>query len=73
MRPAPPAPLEPIPQPETPRVAGLLPAYFAFDEVGIYPILTAFLAVIGVYFIFWLAQGGGEELAWLIDHFIGGK
>ena len=73
LRPVPPAPLKPVHQPETPLSAGLLPAHFALDEVGVYPLLTAFLAVISVYFIVWLSQGGGEELAWMIDLFIGGK
>ncbi len=48
------------------------PVYFAVSEVGIYPLVTVFLAVIGVYFIVWLVQGGGEELGMLFKQLIGG-
>lgn len=41
----------------------LMPIGFAWDEIGIYPLLTAFLAVVGVYFSVWLAKGGAEELS----------
>lgn len=41
----------------------LQPIDFAWDEVGIYPLLTALLAVVGVYFSVWLANGGAEELS----------
>lgn len=40
-----------------------MPVDFAWDEVGIYPLLTALLAVVGVYFSVWLANGGAEELS----------
>lgn len=43
------------------------PLDLAWGEVGIYPLLTAFLAVVAVYFAFWLAQGGADELAiWFV-------
>ena len=41
----------------------LQPIDWAWDEVGIYPLLTALLAVVGVYFSVWLANGGAEELS----------
>lgn len=39
------------------------PLDLAWSEVGVYPLLTAFLGVVGVYFVFWLAQGGAQELS----------
>ena len=39
------------------------PIDLAWNEVGVYPLLTAFLGVIGFYFAVWLANGGAEELA----------
>jgi hypothetical protein len=41
----------------------LMPINFAWDEVGIYPLLTVLLGVVGVYFSVWLANGGAEELS----------
>jgi hypothetical protein len=41
----------------------LMPIHFAWDEVGIYPLLTALLGVVGTYFSVWLAKGGAEELS----------
>lgn len=41
----------------------LMPVDFAWDEVGVYPLLTALLAVVGAYFSVWLANGGAEELS----------
>jgi len=41
----------------------LQPINWAWDEVGIYPLLTALLGVVGVYFSVWLANGGAEELS----------
>ena len=35
----------------------------AWAEVGVYPLLTAFLAVLAVYFSVWLARGGADQLA----------
>lgn len=51
----PPAPL--------PSIPALHPLDLAWNEIGVYPLLTALLAVVGVYFAVWLAQGGAQELA----------
>jgi hypothetical protein len=43
------------------------PVHLAWDEIGVYPLLTAFLSVVGIYFIVWLANGGAEEISiWFI-------
>ncbi len=39
------------------------PVDLAWSEVGVYPLLTAFLAVVGAYFVVWLAQGGAEQIS----------
>lgn len=39
------------------------PIDLAWNEIGVYPLLTAFLGVVGIYFIFWLANGGAQELS----------
>ena len=67
-------PVSPAPAPQT-NVAlqpgrthlpkSLSPVGLAFDEVGIYPLVTVFLAVVGVWFAMWVAQGGGVELSWI--------
>lgn len=55
-------------QPRRPRrPASLSPVGLAFDEVGIYPLLTVFLAVVGVWFAIWVAQGGGVELSRIFE------
>jgi hypothetical protein len=46
-----------------PSVPDLRPLDLAWNEIGVYPLLTAFLAVVGVYFAVWLANGGAQELA----------
>ncbi|MFH1633319.1 MAG: hypothetical protein ABIG63_04805 [Chloroflexota bacterium] len=62
-------PLAPTPAPAPPvlaiksRKSNVLPVGLSFDEVGIYPLVTVFLTVIGVYFVFWIANGGGAEIA----------
>ncbi len=33
------------------------------SQSPIYPLVSVFLAVLGVYFVAWLAQGGAEEIA----------
>ena len=43
----------------------LRPIDLAWNEVGVYPLLTALLGVLGVYFAVWLAKGGAEELSLL--------
>ncbi|HKJ39727.1 MAG TPA: hypothetical protein VJ972_13200 [Anaerolineales bacterium] len=39
------------------------PIDLAWNEVGVYPLLTALLGVVGVYFAVWLANGGAQELS----------
>lgn len=39
------------------------PIDLAWNEVGVYPLLTALLGVLGIYFAVWLANGGAQELA----------
>ena len=39
------------------------PIDLAWNEVGVYPLLTALLGVVGVYFAVWLANGGALELS----------
>ena len=39
------------------------PVDLAWNEVGVYPLLTALLGVVGVYFAVWLGKGGAEELS----------
>ncbi len=39
------------------------PIDLAWNEVGVYPLLSALLGVVGVYFAVWLANGGAEELS----------
>jgi hypothetical protein len=36
------------------------------EEVGVYPLVTVLLTVIGIYFLVWLAQGGAAEISLLI-------
>jgi len=43
------------------------PVDLAWNEVGVYPLLTALLGVLGIYFTVWLANGGAQELAfWFV-------
>ena len=43
------------------------PINLAWNEVGVYPLLTVLLGVVGIYFTVWLANGGAQELAiWFI-------
>ena len=39
------------------------PVDLAWHEVGVYPLITVLLGVVGVYFAVWLAKGGAQELA----------
>jgi hypothetical protein len=41
----------------------IFPVHLAVDEIGIYPLLTAFLAVVGVYFVVWIQNGGAGEIS----------
>lgn len=43
--------------------AVIRPIDLAWNEVGVYPLLTALLGVVGVYFAVWLANGGAQELS----------
>ena len=53
-------------QPQMPQ-ATMRPVDLAWNEVGVYPLLTVFLGVVGIYFTVWLANGGAQELAfWFI-------
>ena len=47
----------PIPDP------AFSPVDLAWSEIGVYPLLTVLLGVVGVYFAVWLYQGGAVELA----------
>jgi len=43
------------------------PIDLAWNEVGVYPLLTVLLGVVGTYFAVWLANGGAQELSiWFI-------
>ena len=53
----------PAPPPMPARALGLRPLSLDTSGVGVYPLLTVFLAVVGIYFVVWLAGGGGEEIA----------
>jgi len=35
----------------------------ALPKSGIYPLVSVWLAVLGLYFVAWLAQGGAQEIA----------
>jgi hypothetical protein len=59
-RPEPSAPMRSTPM-FTPGV--VRPVDLAWGEVGVYPLLTALLGVLGTYFLVWLARGGAEQLA----------
>jgi hypothetical protein len=49
-------------QPQMPQ-ANMRPIDLAWNEVGVYPLLTVLLGVVGIYFAVWLANGGAQELA----------
>lgn len=59
-------PAAPTRTPISPPVGSYYPVAFALDDVGIYPLVTVLLAVIGIYFLVWLAQGGAAEISRLI-------
>jgi hypothetical protein len=48
---------------DEPVPAAALPLQWAVEEVGLYPLMSACLAVVGVYFIVWLARGGASEIS----------
>jgi hypothetical protein len=52
------------------QVPGSRPIAFAWEEVGVYRLVTVWLGVIGLYFIYWLTQGGTQELGrWMSSMF----
>ena len=59
----------PSTRPEQPKpifdsnVVHTRPIDLAWNEVGIYPLLTILLGVVGIYFAVWLANGGAQELS----------
>jgi hypothetical protein len=60
---------EPLVYPSGPQVnqPTARPVDLAWNEVGVYPLLTVLLGVVGVYFAVWLANGGAQELSiWFI-------
>ena len=61
-----PIPQVSIPEPSVVAVSGaaisMKPITFAWEEVGTYRLVTVLLAVVGIYFIFWLVQGGAQEI-----------
>jgi hypothetical protein len=61
-----PKPASPTKTPFSPTARSFHPVDLAVDEVGIYPLVTVFLTVTGIYFLVWLAQGGAAEIALLI-------
>jgi hypothetical protein len=44
-----------------------LPVSFDLGKYSVYPLMTVFLIVVGIYFVVWLAQGGQQELAQLLE------
>lgn len=59
-----PAAARPLWPPQTSlRRANKFAMALALPESGIYPLVTVLLAVLGAYFVAWLAQGGAEEIA----------
>jgi len=50
-----------------PNTVNTRPIDLAWNEVGVYPLLTVLLGVVGIYFTVWLANGGAQELAfWFV-------
>jgi hypothetical protein len=42
------------------------PVSLAWEEIGIYRLVTVWLVVVGFYFLYWLYQGGTEEIGRLM-------
>ncbi len=51
------------PESAAPAPPAFWPLDLAWREVGVYPLLTVWLAVVGIYFTHWLANGGAQDLA----------
>jgi hypothetical protein len=62
----PPGPQVSVPKRITAGTSGaaisMKPVTLAWEEVGIYRLVTVLLAVVGIYFIFWLVQGGTQQI-----------
>jgi len=61
--------LEPIHAPKNSESAAqksCRTATLTLEDVGIYPLVTVLLTVVGIYFLVWLVQGGAKEIALLI-------
>ena len=52
-----------------PSMAMARPMTLAWEEVGIYWLVTAWLTVIATYFVYWLATGGSSQLGYWLQHF----
>jgi hypothetical protein len=60
---------QPAPRMKTPAsspVESCQPVALTIYEVGVYPLVSVLLTVIGIYFLVWLAQGGAAEISLLI-------
>ena len=44
-------------------MGNIFPVGLALQEVGVYPLMTTFLAVVGIYFVAWIHKGGAEEIS----------
>ncbi len=62
-----PAPLPPMPpvthEPASPQRPAWKPVSMAWDEIGVGPLITLTLAILGAYLVVWLYQGGAAEIA----------
>ena len=62
----PPVPHVPLPRISVSGVSNaailLRPVTFAWEEIGVYRLVSVLLAVVGIYFIFWLVQGGAQQI-----------
>jgi hypothetical protein len=63
--------VEHIPVKPQPLAEAALPVSLALNEVGVYPLVTALMVVIGAYFVIWIVNGGGQSIAWSLKMLIG--
>jgi hypothetical protein len=47
-----------------------MPMTLAWEDVGVYWIVSAWLTVIAVYFVYWLANGGSKQMSFWLQHTI---
>ena len=47
-----------------------MPMTLAWEDVGVYWIVSAWLTVIAVYFVYWLANGGSKQMSFWLQHYI---